>query len=52
MDKTTAGTVVDHIIPHRGNYDLFWNQDNWQTLCKLHHDQKTAREDGGFGHGM
>lgn len=26
--------VVDHIKPHRGDCDLFWDQDNWQTLCK------------------
>lgn len=44
-------TVVDHIIPHRGDYGLFWDADNWQSLCKQHHDEKTAKEDGGFkGH--
>ena len=48
---TTAADVVDHIIPHKGNYDLFWNEDNWQPLCKRHHDIKTATEDGGFGQG-
>ena len=35
--------LVDHIVPHRGNYDLFWNSDNWQGLCKRHHDVKTGR---------
>lgn len=34
---------VDHIIPHRGNKALFWDTTNWQTLCKKHHSQKTAR---------
>ena len=34
----TAATVVDHIIPHRGDENLFWERDNWQSLCKLHHD--------------
>lgn len=42
-------TVVDHITPHKGNHRLFWDEDNWQPLCKKHHDQKTVREDGGFG---
>lgn len=42
-------TVVDHIIPHKGNQDLFWQQSNHQALCKLCHDKKTATEDGGFG---
>ena len=44
-----AATVVDHITPHKGDRELFWNQRNWQPLCKRHHSQKTAREDGGFG---
>ena len=42
-------TLIDHIIPHKGNYDLFWDMDNWQPLCKRCHDIKTALEDGGWG---
>lgn len=38
-------TVVDHIIPHRGNKRLFWDSDNWQSLCKHHHDVKTKTTD-------
>lgn len=30
--------VVDHIIPHRGNPDLFWDLDNLQTVAKSWHD--------------
>ena len=30
--------VVDHIIPHQGDRDLFWNSDNWQSSCRWHHD--------------
>jgi 5-methylcytosine-specific restriction protein A len=41
--------VVDHIIPHRGDYTLFWDCSNHQALCKPCHDRKTAREDGAFG---
>jgi 5-methylcytosine-specific restriction protein A len=37
-------TEVDHIIPHKGNYKLFWNHKNWQPLCKTCHSQKTNRE--------
>ena len=48
-DKTTAATVVDHIIPHKGDWSKFWNRKNWQPLCKPCHDKKTASEDGGFG---
>lgn len=39
-----SATVVDHVIPHRGSYDLFWNVDNWQGLCVRHHNAKSAKE--------
>ena len=45
----TPATIVDHIKPHKGNQTLFWDKNNWQPLCKLCHDKKTATEDGGFG---
>ena len=45
----TAATDVDHIVPHRGDPVLFWNHDNWQSLCHECHSIKTAKEDGGFG---
>jgi len=44
-----AADVTDHIKPHKGDQVLFWNVDNWQPLCKRHHDIKTVKEDGGFG---
>jgi len=40
---------TDHIVPHRGNLRLFWDQNNWQALCRTCHARKTAAEDGGFG---
>ena len=42
-------TVTDHIIPHKGDYEQFWNRSNWQPMNKRCHDHKTAKEDGGFG---
>jgi len=45
----TAAGVVDHIVPHKGDADLFWQRTNWQPLCKPCHDRKTATEDGGWG---
>lgn len=47
--EVTAATVVDHIIPHKGDQGLFWDVKNWQPLCKQCHDRKTVLEDGGFG---
>lgn len=38
----TPATVMDHIIPHRGDERLFWDEGNWQPLCKPCHDRKTG----------
>lgn len=43
--RYVRATVVDHIVPHRGDPKLFWDQSNWRPLCKRHHDVKTGRED-------
>lgn len=40
---TTAATVVDHRIPHRGDLALFWDRANWQPLCQEHHDSDKQR---------
>lgn len=40
----TPATVVDHVVPFRGDWWLFVDPGNHQSLCKYHHDQKTARE--------
>ena len=37
--------VVDHITPHRGDPRLFWDEANWQPMCKPCHDRKTLTED-------
>lgn len=37
--------VVDHIKPHRGNEELFWDMDNLQSVSKEYHDSiKQAQE--------
>ena len=43
--KAWEETVVDHIRPHRGDPVLFWDEKNWQSLCKSCHDKKTWNED-------
>lgn len=42
---TAENLEVDHVIPHRGDMELFWDESNWQTLCKSHHSIKTATVD-------
>ena len=43
--KFVMATVVDHIVPHRGDEKLFWDRSNWRALCKRCHDRKTMTED-------
>lgn len=40
----TRATVVDHIQAHRGDWALFTDPTNHQSLCKQCHDRKTAKE--------
>jgi len=47
--REVGATQVDHIVPHKGDGELFWDQGNWQPLCAMHHSRKTAVWDGGFG---
>lgn len=43
-ERVEPATVVDHVRPHRGDEQLFWDTGNWQALCKPCHDLKTASE--------
>ena len=38
-------TVVDHIEPHKGSRDKFWDISNHQSLCESCHNRKTASEE-------
>ena len=40
----TRATVVDHVTPHRGDWQLFIDPANHQSLCERCHNRKTARE--------
>jgi len=45
--RVTPATVVDHIIPHKGDPDLFWPdgdpQDHFAPCCKACHDGPKAK---------
>ena len=40
-------TVVDHIKPHKGDPQLFWDADNLQPLCAACHDGRKQIEERG-----
>lgn len=43
----SAATVVDHIVPHKGDSRLFWDTSNWQSLCARHHNRDKQQEERG-----
>lgn len=60
--RVVAARHVDHITPHEGDQELFWDSANHQSLCASCHSRKTIAElrgalrasrnrDGG-GHGV
>ena len=44
--KIVPATVADHVEPHRGDYNKFWN-GALQGLCKYCHDSTKARIEAG-----
>jgi 5-methylcytosine-specific restriction protein A len=46
--RTTAATVADHIVPHRGDPFKFWS-GKLQSLCYSHHNASKKRAEArGF----
>ncbi len=43
----TPATDVDHIRAHKGDWAVFSDPANLQSLCHSCHSRKTARENGG-----
>ncbi len=40
--RTEAATQTDHVEPHRGDLEKFWDREhNWQALCRACHITKT-----------
>ena len=46
--RVTAAECVDHIIPHDGDSQLFWDARNWQSLCWACHNRKTWSDRNGL----
>jgi 5-methylcytosine-specific restriction endonuclease McrA len=46
-DRLKEASVVDHIKPHKGNQVLFWDVNNWQSLCHSCHSSIKQREERG-----
>lgn len=44
LGAVEPATDVDHIEPHKGDRNRFWDRINWQALCHRCHSRKTAHE--------
>jgi 5-methylcytosine-specific restriction protein A len=43
----TPATVVDHVVAHKSDEQLFWDPENHRAVCKPHHDARV--DEGDFG---
>ena len=43
--RDVAATVANHVIPHRGDMKLFWDETNLGSECKPHHDGLIQRQE-------
>lgn len=41
--RVEPATVVDHVVPHRGDERLFWDRSNWMSLCARCHSGTKQR---------
>jgi 5-methylcytosine-specific restriction protein A len=49
--RIVEATVVDHVIPHRGDQTLFWDRQNWRAICSPHHNSDAQKKDNEFARG-
>lgn len=45
--RTTAANTVDHIVPHRGDPALMYDEKNWAARCASCHSKRTAQQTWG-----
>ena len=46
--RVRLAQVVEHVVPHKGDEEKFWDEANWQGLCATDHSAaKQAQEKSG-----
>jgi len=49
INRETRAKIVDHVRPHKNDYDLFWDPENLQSLCaSCHSGIKRIEETTGY----
>lgn len=52
MGLIVPATVVDHVDPHHGNPEKFWDTTMWQSACAWHHDSVKQRLEQMYARGQ
>lgn len=51
IGRTEAAVLVDHVVPHKGDTDRFWDTSLWQSSCRWHHDVVKQRLEAMWARG-
>lgn len=51
VGRVEPAVLVDHVEPHGGDSDRFWDTSKWQGCCKWHHDVVKQRLEDRFARG-
>ncbi|WP_354553717.1 HNH endonuclease [Kaistia defluvii] len=51
VGRIEPAVIVDHVEPHHGDSDRFWDTSKWQGCCKWHHDVVKQRLEDRFARG-
>lgn len=52
MGLIVPASVVDHVDPHHGDPDKFWDTTMWQSACSWHHDSVKQRLEQMYARGQ
>ncbi|TPJ86944.1 hypothetical protein FJ489_30815 [Mesorhizobium sp. B2-5-12] len=50
-EEVTIATTADHVVPHRGDPELFWHGELQPLCASCHSSQKQAEERTGIVRG-
>lgn len=51
VGRVEAAAIVDHVVPHGGDSERFWDTGLWQGCCKWHHDVVKQRLEDRYARG-
>ncbi len=52
VGRIEPARIVDHVVPHDGDSERFWDTSMWQGCCKWHHDVVKQRLEDRYARGQ